>query len=133
VARDFLGKGWKYPVELDRMGGIAMSSYDELVRQSILVILGTAFGERVMRPNFGCEIHELMFAPNTLHTATLAADFCVQALQKWEPRVQDVEADAEAADGEPHRLNIHIKYKLRGTSTPRNMVYPFYLARSDNK
>jgi phage baseplate assembly protein W len=133
VARDFLGKGWKYPVELDRMGGIAISSYDDLVRQSVLVILGTAFGERVMRPTFGCEIHELVFAPNNLHTATLAADFCVQALLKWEPRIQDVEAEAEPNKDEPSRLDIHIKYKLRGSSTPRNLVYPFYLARSDEK
>jgi phage baseplate assembly protein W len=133
VARNFLGKGWKYPVELDRMGGIAISSFDDLVRQSILIIIGTAFGERVMRPHFGCEIHELVFAPNSLHTATLAADFCVQALQKWEPRIQDVEADASSSRDEPNRLDIHIKYKLRGSSTPRNLVYPFYLARSDEK
>ena len=133
MARNFLGKGWKYPVELDRMGGIAASAYDELVRQSILVILGTAFGERVMRPTFGCEIHELVFAPNNLHTATLAADFCVEALTKWEPRIQDVEAEAAASQDEANRLDIHIKYKLRGTSTSRNLVYPFYLARSDNK
>jgi phage baseplate assembly protein W len=115
------------------MGGIAMASYDDLVRQSILIILGTAFGERVMRPTFGCEIHELVFAPNGLHTATLAADFCVQALQKWEPRIQDVEADATASRDEPNRLDIHIKYKLRGSSTSRNLVYPFYLARSEDK
>lgn len=133
MARNFLGKGWKYPVELDRMGGIATSAYDELVRQSILVILGTAFGERVMRPHFGCEIHEIVFAPNNLHTATLAADFCVIAITKWEPRVHEVEADASASRDEPNRLDIHIRYKLQGSSTPRNMVYPFYLARSDDK
>ena len=131
--RNFLGKGWKYPIELDRMGGIAMSSMDELVRQSILVILGTAFGERVMRPHFGCEIHELVFAPNNQHTATLAADSCVEAILKWEPRVQEVEAEAEPSKDEPNRLDIHIKYKLRGSNQPRNLVYPFYLARSDEK
>ncbi len=133
MARDFLGRGWKYPIELDRMGGIATSALDDLVRQSIVVILGTAFGERVMRPDFGCEIHELIFAPNNLHTSTLAADFCVQALTKWEPRIQDVEAEAAASTDEPNRLDIQIKYKLRGNNVPRNLVYPFYLSRSDNK
>jgi hypothetical protein len=133
VARNFLGRGWKYPIELDRMGGIATSALDDLVRQSIVIILGTAFGERVMRPHFGCEIHELIFAPNNLHTSTLAADFCVQALTKWEPRIQDVEAEAAASNDELNRLDIHIKYKLRGNNTPRNLVYPFYLSRSDNK
>jgi phage baseplate assembly protein W len=115
------------------MGGIAMSSYDDLVRQSILIILGTAFGERVMRPTFGCEIHELVFAPNSLSTAALAADFCVQALQKWEPRIMDVEAEANSSNDEPNRLDIQIRYKLRGSNNPRNLVYPFYLARSDEK
>lgn len=133
MARNFLGRGWKYPIELDRMGGIATSALDDLVRQSIVIILGTAFGERVMRPHFGCEIHELIFAPNNLHTSTLAADFCVQALTKWEPRIQDVEAEAAASNDELNRLDIHIKYKLRGNNTPRNLVYPFYLSRSDNK
>ena len=133
MARNFLGKGWKYPVELDRMGGIATSAYDDLVRQSILVILGTAFGERVMRPHFGCEIHELVFAPNNLHTSTLAADFCAEALIKCEPPIQDIEEEPESSRDEPNRLDIHIKYKLRGSNNARNMVYPFYLARSDNK
>ncbi|MFO0578801.1 MAG: GPW/gp25 family protein [Polyangia bacterium] len=110
---------------------MAQSSLDDLVRESILIILGTAPGERVMRPYFGCDIHELLFAPNNPNTAGLAAHYVVEALEKWEPRIEDVSADANPDPAEPHKLIIDIKYKVRGTNVTRNLVYPFYLRRSD--
>ena len=131
MARNFLGKGWKYPVEVDRAGGIATSELDESIRQSIHIILGTAPGERVMRPAFGCNIHDLMYAPNNLNTASLAAHFCIEALTKWEPRIEAVEATADPSSDSPNRLDIAIKYKVRATNTSRNLVYPFYIRRSD--
>ena len=133
MARNFLGKGWKYPVEVDRAGGIAMSELDEAIRQSIHIILGTAPGERVMRPNFGCSIHDLVYAPNNLSTSSLAAHFCIEALGKWEPRIEEIEAHAEASDDDENRIDITIKYKVRATNTSRNLVYPFYIRRSDDK
>jgi uncharacterized protein len=133
VARNFLGRGWKYPVEVDRAGGIAMSELDESIRQSMLIILGTAPGERVMRPNFGCNIHDLVYAPNNLNTASLAAHYCIEALGKWEPRIEEVEARAEPPDSDNNRLDITIKYKVRASNTSRNLVYPFYIRRSDDK
>lgn len=131
MSRNFLGRGWKYPVEVDRAGGIGMSELDESIRQSMLIILGTAPGERVMRPNFGCSIHDLVYAPNNLNTASLAAHFAIEALGKWEPRIEEIEARAEPSDDEPNRLDINIKYKVRATNTSRNLVYPFYIRRSD--
>ena len=131
MARNFLGRGWKYPVEVDRAGGISMSELDESIRQSMLIILGTAPGERVMRPNFGCNIHDLVYAPNNLNTASLAAHFCIEALGKWEPRIEEVEAHAEPSGDEPNRLDITIKYKVRATNNSRNLVYPFYIRRSE--
>ena len=122
MARNFLGKGWRYPVMIDRHGGMAQSSLDDLVR-----------GERVMRPYFGCDIHELLFAPNNVNTAGLAAHYVVEALEKWEPRVEDVFADANPDPIEPHKLIIDIKYKIRGQNVTRNLVYPFYLRRSDQE
>jgi Bacteriophage baseplate protein W len=133
VARNFFGKGWKYPVEVARSGGIAASEHEESIRQAIHIILGTAPGERVMRPHFGCEIHELIFAPNNVNTAGLAAHYANDALTKWEPRIEDVEAEAEPSSDDPNRLDIHIKYKVRATNNSRNLVYPFYLRRSDEK
>ena len=132
MSRNFLGRGWKYPVEVDRAGGIAMSELDETIRQSIHVILGTAPGERVMRPTFGCSIHDLVYAPNNLNTASLAAHFCIEALGKWEPRIEEIEAHAEPSDDDSNRLDIHIKYKVRATNTSRNLVYPFYIRRSES-
>ena len=72
-SKAFLGKGWRYPVDTNRNGTVAMSAFEDLVRESIIIILGTAPGERVMRPHFGCEIHDLLFAPNNANTAGLAA------------------------------------------------------------
>ncbi|MDB4964463.1 MAG: hypothetical protein JWN44_152 [Myxococcales bacterium] len=131
MARNFLGRGWKYPVEVDRSGGIAQSEDDEAIRQSIHIILGTAPGERVMRPNFGCSIHDLVYAPNNLNTASLAAHYTVEALSKWEPRIEEIEAAADPSSDDPNRLNISIKYKVRATNSSRNLVYPFYIRRSD--
>ena len=130
-AKSFLGKGWRFPVDINRNGGVATSAYEDLVRESIIIILGTAPGERVMRPHFGCEIHDLLFSPNNSNTAGLAAHYCVEALSKWEPRISDVEADAMPSEDQPNKLLIHIKYKVRDTGNAHNMVYPFYLRRSE--
>jgi phage baseplate assembly protein W len=127
----FLGRGWRFPVDVNRNGGIAASSDEDLIRESIAIVLGTAPGERLMRPHFGCEIHELLFAPNNANTAGLAAHYCVEALSKWEPRIQEVEADATPSRDEPNKLLIHIRYKVRETGNAHNMVYPFYLRKSD--
>jgi phage baseplate assembly protein W len=127
----FLGKGWKYAVEIDRTGGVAFSELEESIRQSILIILGTAPGERVMRPTFGCDIHELLYAPNNQATASLAAHHCQDALQKWEARIKDVQVDGEPSRDEPTRLDVMIRYRVRETNVSRNLVYPFYLRKSD--
>lgn len=108
-----------------------MSADEELIRESIIIILGTAPGERVMRPNFGCEIHDLLFAPNNVTTAGLAAHYVVDALQKWEPRIDNVEADAEPSVDQPNKLLINIAYTVRATNNRHNLVYPFYLRRSE--
>jgi uncharacterized protein len=127
----FLGKGWRFPVDVNRNGTVAMSADEELIRESIIIILGTAPGERVMRPNFGCEIHDLLFAPNNVTTAGLAAHYVVDSLQKWEPRIDNVEADAEPSVDQPNKLLINISYTVRATNNRHNLVYPFYLRRSE--
>ncbi len=131
MAQSFLGKGWRFPIDVSRTGGIAMSSLEDLVRDSIIVILGTAPGERVMRPYFGCEIHDLLFAPNDANTAGLTAHYCVKALQKWEPRINEIEAQAQPSRDQPNKLMINIQYKIRATNSTHNLVYPFYLRRSE--
>jgi uncharacterized protein len=129
--RDFLGRGWRFPVAVNRTGGIATSAQEENIRESIFIILGTAPGERIKRLDFGCDIHELVFAPNNPATAALAIHYCEEALRKWEPRIHKISVDAAAAHGEPNRLDIRISYVVRATNQPGNLVYPFYLRKPD--
>ena len=130
--RDFLGRGWRFPVSVNRTGGNSSSAQEENIREAIFIILGTAPGERIKRLDFGCDIHELVFAPNNPTTATLAARYCEEALDKWEPRIEAVEAEANPSQLEANRLDIRISYRIRATNQPANLVYPFYLRSQDD-
>ena len=88
--RDFLGRGLRFPVSVNLNGGVSTSALEENVRQSIFIILGTAPGERINRPQFGCQIHDLMFAPNNDLTAARAEVYCEEAIYKFEPRIEKV-------------------------------------------
>ena len=125
--KDFLGKGWRFPVGINLTGGISSSSLEDNVRESMFVILGTAPGERVNRPDFGCRIHDLMFAPNNAMTAARAVFYVEEALYKYEPRLQEITAQATPSADEPNRLDIRIEYLVAGKNRPKNMVFPFYL------
>lgn len=129
--RSYLGKSWRFPVAINLTGGLSSSSLEENVRESIFIILGTAPGERVRRPQFGCRIHDLMFAPNNIITASRAEYYCEEALLKYEPRLEDVTCKAEPNAVEPNRLDIRITYKIIGQTHEKNLVYPFYLRRPD--
>jgi hypothetical protein len=108
-------------------GGVSTSALEENVRQSIFIILGTAPGERINRPHFGCQIHDLMFAPNNDLTAARAEVYCEEAIYKFEPRVEKVSCTATANADEQNRLDIRIEYVIAGKNDKRNLVYPFYL------
>jgi hypothetical protein len=125
-AKAFLGKGWAFPVAPDGTGEAALAAYDEDVRQAVLIILGTSPGERVMRPDFGAGLRDLVFSPINTTTMALAQHRVEQALVEWEPRIDKVtvRVTAEAPLG---RLWIDINYRVRATNTFYNMVYPFYL------
>lgn len=122
----FLGVGWKFPVGLSS-GAIATAEYEEAVRQSIWIILATARGERAMRPDFGCGVHDLVFAVNSAEAAGRVAAEVRQALLQWEPRIDVKRVEANADDVEPSRLLIEIEYQVRATNNRFNLVYPFYL------
>ena len=131
---DFLGSGWAFPVRIKKDGAIAPSQYEDNIKESIQIILGTAKGERQMRPDFGCGIHELVFALNNTATAGMAAYHVEQALIRWEPRIEllKVEAfpDREKTGGASvpsERLLITVEYRVISTNTIFNLVYPFYL------
>ncbi|VVB94572.1 Gene 25-like lysozyme [uncultured archaeon] len=125
---DFLGRGWKFPVSIVDGKIVSSEGYDS-IRESIMIILGTARGERVMRPDFGCGINELVFAPNNTSTATLITFYIKEALLKWEPRIELLNVNAEPDETEQNKLIISIDYMVKTTNTKDNLVYPFYLER----
>lgn len=125
---EFLGVGWKSPIGLDEKNQIAMARYEESIQQAIWIILGTAKGERVMRPDFGCGIHDLVFAVTSAETAGRVASEVRQALLQWEPRIDVLDIQVNPAnDGET--LLIMINYRVRATNNAFNLVYPFYIER----
>jgi uncharacterized protein len=124
---DFLGVGWTSPVTLDKNSQIEMAEYDEAVRQSIWMILGTAPGERMMRPDFGCGIHNLMFAPNSAGTIGQAVNDVRRSLIEWEPRIDVLDVEVVPDETQPNLLLIQLNYRVRTTNNRFNLVYPFYL------
>src|SRR5215831_3966383 len=123
---DFLGAGWAFPVGVDARGRIAVARDEQDIEQAIRMILLTPKGQRVMRPDFGCDIHELIFSPNNGTMAGLAAFYVEDALTMWEPRIQllNVRAYRDSQDGS--RLLIEIQYEIKATHDRRSLVYPFY-------
>lgn len=129
MSQEFLGAGWKYPLQRNQDDEVAFSRFDESVQESIWIILSTAPGERLMHPEFGCNIHELVFAPNNASTAGLAQFYVEDALNRWEPRMDLEEVNVQADLGNPALLLVSISYRVRSTDSRFNLVYPFYLTR----
>lgn len=109
------------------------SWHEENVDENIRIILGTAPGERQMRPEFGCKIHDLVFRPNNRTTANTAETYVRMAVSKWEPRVGNLEVRADPDSYEENTLRVELKYTIIATNTTRNMVYPFYLAGQEDE
>ncbi len=128
TAKEILGTGWHFPAGIDGHGGIALSRYENDIEESIRIILGTAKGERRMRPEFGCRIHELIFAPNNATTSGLVRQYVEEALGWWEPRIEVGEVEVRPDPRDRSRLLIDIKYRPKATSDERSLVYPFYLS-----
>lgn len=128
MVSEFLGKGWKFPIAA-KDGGIAKAEYEESIRDSLWLVLSTAKGERVMRPDFGCGIHDMVFAPNNAGTRGRIEIDVREALLKWEPRI--IVDKLEVSEGDRAELIlIQIDYRVRTTNSRFNLVYPFYLERS---
>jgi phage baseplate assembly protein W len=126
VKSDFLGAGWRFPVGVDARGRIALSRRERDIEEAILMILLTAKGQRVMRPEFGCQIHDLVFAPNSATTAGLACYYVEDALTMWEPRITVLDVTAAPDPEHDERLLIHIEYEIKSTYDRRALVFPFY-------
>jgi hypothetical protein len=133
VTREFLGEGWGFPVTTAGDGAVATAAHEADVADAIRIVLGTAKGERVMRPDFGCGVHEYVFAAINTSTLTLIESSVREALVRWEPRIEVLSVTASRAELTAGRLPISIDYRVRATNTERNLVYPFYLGEGDGQ
>jgi len=122
VQKDFLGRGWGFPFHVDPASGrVGFSEFEENIRQCITIILGTRPGERQMLPEFGCRVHELLFAPNNQTTAQVAAGHVREALSKWEPRieVQDVTSNADPSGA----IRVEVIYRIVSTDSVQTVTH----------
>jgi Bacteriophage baseplate protein W len=147
VTEAFQGVGWSFPVRVatgrpetadmpPALGPpaddpeerrIELAREERSIRESILLIVGTARGERVMRPDFGCGLHDLVFEPNDSMTAARASSEVRESLIDWEPRIDVLEVQVVADGVERNKLLISVDYRIRRTNSVFNLVYPFYL------
>ena len=128
AADEFLGLGWQLPVTLDAHGHIAMASDGPAaIRQSIWTILSTAPGERVMRPDFGCGIHDMVFGSQRRRDRQRRGRGGARGAGRWEPRIDVLDVYAAADPADRRRLLVEINYQIRSTNSRFNLVYPFYL------
>jgi phage baseplate assembly protein W len=130
MSKKFLGRGWKYPVEINRdKHYIAEAEFEDSIHQAIWIILSTAKGERVMRPNFGCGLHDLVFAINNASTLGMAEFEVEDSLRLWEPRIEVLNVEVAASGKHGEELLINVLYRVKTTDNRFNLVYPFYLQR----
>ncbi len=124
---DIVGSGIAFPLRVDHRGAIALAHGEEDIEQAIRIILGTAPGERPMRPEFGCELHQFLF--DTIDAETVGRiDTAVRvALDRWEPRIDVTSIDFDLWRASQGVLEIEIGYRIRATSRRHNLVYPFYV------
>jgi phage baseplate assembly protein W len=121
---DLIGSGLAFPLQADQRGALALTGGVEDIEQAIALILGTAPGERPMRPAFGCAVHDVVF--DTVDAAIIGKVQTAvhEALERWEPRIEVTDVDVEPDAG---KLLVQITYRVRATSNLYNLVYPFYV------
>ena len=130
MTEKFLGKGWTFPVQLDKEKdpiSISMSPSEQDIKEALWIILSTRKGERVMRPEFGCGIHDFVFSVVNTSTLAMIETSVREALTLWEPRIEVSDVKISTGKVEEGELTVNIDYKVRTTNNRFNLVYPFYL------
>lgn len=124
---DILGSGVAFPLRVDRRGGLALVRAEEDIAEAITIILGTAPGERPMRPEFGCGIHNYIFETVDAYTMARLEQEIRIAIDRWEPRIDLIDVDFGLDRVDHGEVVIEISYVVRTTNDLRNLVYPFYI------
>lgn len=133
MSKEFLGRGWKFPIEVDPLTGRVRSvEYEDDIAEAIKIIVSTTKGERIMRPEFGSGIEQFIFENNDPTTLQLIRNEVLDSIIKWEPRVHEVEVEVSSDPHQVNQLNIHIQYTVRTTNNLYNLVYPYYLFEGAN-
>ena len=127
---DFLGAGFAFPFSVTPRGKLAFVRAEQRIEEAIYLILGTKLGERVMKSEFGCGVHDIVFAPNDPTTRADAVDAVREALVSWEARIDVLDVAADFDPSEPSLLLIRIDYRIRSNNAVANLVYPFYINES---
>jgi phage baseplate assembly protein W len=124
---ELIGSGLAFPLRADQRGALALSGGIDDIEQAIALILGTAPGERPMRPAFGCAVHDVVF--DTIDAAIIGKvqTAVYEALERWEPRIEVIDVDVETAEADAGKLLVELTYRVRATSSLYNLVYPFYV------
>jgi hypothetical protein len=125
--RTFLGTGWGWPMAIDSQGGVALAHEEDDIHKALLNILQTAPGERVMRPEYGCDIHGLVFAPINARTIGQIIREVQLGLARWEPRIEIPDVEVTTDPDNDARLLVHVRYEIKATHDERSLVYPFYI------
>ena len=127
---NFLGVGFRFPFSVGPNGAVQLSKYEQNIEESVRVIIGTALGERQMRPDWGCRIHDYVFAPNNTSTQTLVGHHVEEALAKHEYRIRGIQVEALPDPDSAERILVDVRYEIRATNSIHNLVFPFYLTGS---
>lgn len=126
MSPEFLGTGWRFPIVPDRNGGLGYVSGDANVEQSMLILLQTGVGERIMRPQFGSRLREMVFAPGSVQNLARLEDDVRRAVRDHEPRVELEHVEAEVDPDDATRVILTVRYRVRQSNTRTNLVFPFY-------
>jgi phage baseplate assembly protein W len=122
-----VGRGWAFPPHVGDRNRISTVQGDTDIKQAIYIILNTARGERVMRPEFGCDIHDMIFAPANHQTAMVIERQVTEALGRWEPRIRLITVRAMPTYADYGEMVIEITYEIKDAHDVRSLVFPFYL------
>ena len=131
MTRSILGTGWKFPIRINGRGGFSLSREEQDIAEAIWVVLSTARGERIMMPEFGCGIHDYLFAPNNATTRGAIAHQVQQGLIRWEPRIDVLDVRVIDDPGQPNLLTIEVDYRIRSNNALHNLVYPFFIQEGE--
>ena len=125
--KSFLGNGLNFPLRVDALGSLELVSADRDIQQSIGIILGTRPGERVMRPEFGCQVHDLIFEPRDAILVGKIRSSVMKALARWEPRIEVIDVRPVVDSESDGSVVVTIDYQVKATHDQRSIVYPFFI------